>query len=134
MNDKQSILIHKRTRLSMNIETNENNEMFLNIRISFSVRKHLKIDKPIANYYVSAFLKENDLIPILAETNENENELNYRYKIFMREPLNLIRESLSYMQDRFLQTGEGKDNIMSLMSSMLDKGIKFEVVIDEISI
>lgn len=85
MNDKQNILINKRTKLSMNIETNENNVMFLNIRISFSDREHLKIDKPIANYYISAFLKENDLISTgLAETNENDNELNYRYKVSMK--------------------------------------------------
>ena len=85
MNDKQSILIHKRTKLSMNIETNEDNSMFLNIRLGFTDREHLKIDKPIANYYISAFLKENDLISTgLVETNENDNELSYRYKVSMK--------------------------------------------------
>ena len=86
MNDKQSILIHKRTKLSMNIETNENNVMFLNTRLGFTDKEHLKIDKPIANYYISAFLKENDLISTgLVETNENDNELSYRYKVSIKK-------------------------------------------------
>lgn len=85
MYDKQSILIHKRTKLSMNIETNEDDVMFLNIRLSFTDREHLKTDKPIADYYISAFLKENDLMSTgLVETNENDNELSYRYKVSMK--------------------------------------------------
>jgi len=66
----------------MNIETNEDSVMFLNIRLCFTNKEHLKIDMPIANYYIEAFLKENDLISTgLVKTNRYDNELNYRYKV-----------------------------------------------------
>ena len=64
MNNSQSILINKRTKLNMDIETVEDDKQFLNVKLSSTNKEDLKIDDGISDYYVNAFLRENNLIAV----------------------------------------------------------------------
>lgn len=135
MNDNQSILINKRTKLNMNIETLEDDKQFLNVKLSSTNKEDLKIDDNIADYYVNAFLRENNLIAIdLVEAGKSNNEITYKYRVSTREAIRVVNESLLDMQDNFIQTGEGKEDILKMISDILDRGCKVKIYVEGIDI
>ena len=135
MNNNQSILINKRTKLNMNIETSEDDKQFLNVKLSSTNKEDLKIDDNIADYYVNAFLRENNLIAVdLVETSKSNNEITYKYRISTREAIRVVNESLLDMQDDFIQTGEGKEDILKMISDILDRGCKVKIYVEGIDI
>lgn len=135
MNSNQSILINKRTKLNMDIETVEDGKQFLNVKLSSTNKEDLKIDDNIADYYVNAFLRENNLIAVdLVEVNKSNNEIAYKYRISTREAIRVVNEELLDMQDDFIQTGEGKEDILNMISDILDRGYKVKVHVEGIDI
>lgn len=135
MNSNQSILINKRTKLNMNIETVEDDKQFLNVKLSSTNKEDLKIDDNIADYYVNAFLRENNLIAIdLVETGKSNNEITYKYRISTREAIRVVNESLLDMQDDFIQKGTGKEDILKMISDILDRGCKVKIYVEGIDI
>lgn len=135
MNSNQSILINKRTKLNMDIVTVEDDKQFLNVRLSSTNKEDLKIDDNIADYYVNAFLRENNLIAIdLVETSKSNNEITYTYRISTREAIRVVNESLLDMQDNFIQTGEDKEDILKMISDILDRGYKVKVHVEGIDV
>ncbi len=135
MNSNQSILINKRTKLNMDIETTEDNKQFLNVKLSSTNKEDLKIDDNIADYYTNAFLRENNLIAVdLVEVNKSNNEITYKYRISTREAIRVVNEELIDMQDKFIQTGIGKEDILKMVSDILDRGYKVKVHVEGIDI
>lgn len=135
MNSNQSILINKRTKLNMDIETVEDDKQFLNVKLSSTNKEDLKIDDNIADYYVNAFLRENNLIAVdLVEVNKSNNEIAYKYRISTREAIRVVNEELMDMQDDFIQTGEGKEDILNMISDILDRGYKVKIHVEGIDI
>lgn len=135
MNNNQSILINKRTKLNMDIVTVEDDKQFLNVKLSSTNKEDLKIDDNIADYYVNAFLRENNLIAIdLVETSKSNNEITYKYRISTREAIRVVNESLLDMQDDFIQTGKGKEDILKMISDILDRGYKVKVHVEGIDV
>ena len=135
MNSNQSILINKRTKLNMDIETVEDGKQFLNVKLSSTNKEDLKIDDNIADYYVNAFLRENNLIAVdLVEVNKSNNEIAYKYRISTREAIRVVNEELLDMQDDFIQTGEGKEDILKMISDILDRGCKVKIYVEGIDI
>lgn len=135
MNNNQSILINKRTKLNMNIETTEDDKQFLNVKLSSTNKEDLKTDNNIADYYVNAFLRENNLIAVdLVEVNKSNNKIAYKYRISTREAIRVVNESLLDMQDNFMQTGEGKEDILKMISDILDRGYKVKVHVEGIDV
>lgn len=135
MNNNQSILINKRTKLNMDIETTEGDKQFLNIKLSSTNKEDLKIDEAISDYYVNAFLRENNLIAVdLVEAGKSNNELTYKYRVSTREAIRVVNESLLDMQDDFMQTGEGKEDVLNMISDILDRGYKVKVHVEGIDI
>ena len=135
MNNNQSILINKRTKLNMDIETTEDDKRFLNVKLSSTNKEDLKIDDNIADYYVNAFLRENNLIAVdLVEVNKSNNEIAYKYRISTREAIRVVNESLLDMQDKFIQTGKGKEDILKMISDILDRGYKVKVHVEGIDV
>lgn len=135
MNNNQSILINKRTKLNMDIETTEDDKRFLNVKLSSTNKEDLKIDDNIADYYVNAFLRENNLIAVdLVEVNKSNNKIAYKYRISTREAIRVVNESLLDMQDNFMQTGEGKEDILKMISDILDRGYKVKVHVEGIDV
>ena len=135
MNNNQSILINKRTKLNMNIETSEDDKQFLNVKLSSTNKEDLKIDDNIADYYVNAFLRENNLIAVdLVEVNKSNNEIAYKYRISTREAIRVVNEELLDMQDDFIQTGEGKEDILKMISDILDRGCKVKIYVEGIDV
>lgn len=135
MNSNQSILINKRTKLNMNIENTEDGKQFLNVKLSSTNKEDLKIDDNIADYYVNAFLRENNLIAIdLVESSKSNNEITYKYRVSTREAIRVVNESLLDMQDDFIQTGEGKEDILKMISDILDRGYKVKVHVEGIDV
>lgn len=135
MNSNQSILINKRTKLNMDIETVEDGKQFLNVKLSSTNKEDLKIDDNIADYYVNAFLRENNLIAVdLVEVNKSNNEIAYKYRISTREAIRVVNEELLDMQDDFIQTGEGKEDILKMISDILDRGYKVKVHVEGIDV
>ena len=135
MNSNQSILINKRTKLNMNIENTEDDKQFLNVKLSSTNKEDLKIDDNIADYYVNAFLRENNLIAVdLVEAGKSNNEITYKYRISTREAIRVVNESLLDMQDDFIQTGEGKEDILKMISDILDRGYKVKVHVEGIDV
>ena len=135
MNSNQSILINKRTKLNMDIETVEDDKQFLNVKLSSTNKEDLKIDDGISDYYVNAFLRENNLIAIdLVETGKSNNEITYKYRISTREAIRVVNESLLDMQDDFIQKGTGKEDILKMISDILDRGYKVKVHVEGIDI
>ena len=131
MNSNQSILINKRTKLNMDIETTEDDKQFLNVKLSSTNKEDLKIDDNIADYYVNAFLRENNLIAIdLVESSKSNNEITYKYRISTREAIRVVNEELLDMQDKFIQTGIGKEDILNMISSILDRGCKVKIYVE----
>ena len=134
MNNNQSILINKRTKLNMDIII-EDGKQCLNVKLSSTNKKDLKIDDNIADYYVNAFLRENNLIAIdLVETSKSNNEITYKYRISTREAIRVVNESLLDMQDDFIQTGKGKEDILKMISDILDRGYKVKVHVEGIDV
>lgn len=134
MNNNQSILINKRTKLNMDIIIEDGNQC-LNVKLSSTNKKDLKIDDNIADYYVNAFLRENNLIAIdLVETSKSNNEITYKYRISTREAIRVVNESLLDMQDDFIQTGKGKEDILKMISDILDRGYKVKVHVEGIDV
>ena len=135
MNNNQSILINKRTKLNMDIETTEDDKQFLNVKLSSTNKEDLKIDDNISDYYVNAFLRENNLIAVdLVEVNKSNNEIAYKYRISTREAIRVVNEELLDMQDDFIQTGEDKENILKMISDILDRGYKVKVHVEGIDV
>lgn len=135
MNSNQSILINKRTKLNMDIETVEDGKQFLNVKLSSTNKEDLKIDDNIADYYVNAFLRENNLIAVdLVEVNKSNNEIAYKYRISTREAIRVVNEELLDMQDDFIQTGEGKEDILKMISDILDRGCKVKIYVEGIDV
>lgn len=135
MNNNQSILINKRTKLNMDIETTEDDKQFLNVKLSSTNKEDLKIDDNISDYYVNAFLRENNLIAVdLVEVNKSNNEIAYKYRISTRETIRVVNEQLLDMQDDFIQTGEGKEDILNMVSDILDRGYKVKVHVEGIDV
>ena len=135
MNSNQSILINKRTKLNMDIETVEDGKQFLNVKLSSTNKEDLKIDDNIADYYVNAFLRENNLIAIdLVEAGKSNNEITYKYRISTREAIRVVNEELLDMQDDFIQTGEGKEDILKMISDILDRGCKVKIYVEGIDV
>lgn len=135
MNSNQSILINKRTKLNMDIETVEDGKQFLNVKLSSTNKEDLKIDDNIADYYVNAFLRENNLIAVgLVEVNKSNNKIAYKYRVSTREAIHVVNESLLDMQDNFIQTGEGKEDILKMISDILDRGCKVKIYVEGIDI
>lgn len=135
MNSNQSILINKRTKLNMDIETVEDDKQFLNVKLSSTNKEDLNIDEAISDYYVNAFLRENNLIAVdLVEAGKSNNELTYKYRVSTREAICVVNESLLDMQDDFMQTGEGKEDILNMISDILDRGYKVKVHVEGIDI
>lgn len=131
MNSNQSILINKRTKLNMDIETVEDDKQFLNVKLSSTNKEDLKIDDGISYYYVNAFLRENNLIAVdLVEVNKSNNKIAYKYRVSTREAIRVVNESLLDMQDDFIQTGEGKEDILKMISDILDRGYKVKVHVE----
>lgn len=134
MNNNQSILINKRTKLNMDIII-EDGKQCLNVKLSSTNKKDLKIDDNIADYYVNAFLRENNLIAIdLVETSKSNNEITYKYRISTREAIRVVNESLLDMQDDFIQKGTGKEDILKMISDILDRGYKVKVHVEGIDV
>ena len=135
MNSNQSILINKRTKLNMDIETVEDGKQFLNVKLSSTNKEDLKIDDGISDYYVNAFLRENNLIAVgLVEVNKSNNKIAYKYRVSTREAIHVVNESLLDMQDNFIQTGEGKEDILKMISDILDRGCKVKIYVEGIDI
>ena len=135
MNSNQSILINKRTKLNMDIETTEDDKQFLNVKLSSTNKDDLEIDDNIADYYTNAFLRENNLIAVdLVEVNKSNNKIAYKYRVSTREAIRVVNESLLDMQDNFIQTGEGKADILKMISDILDRGYKVKVHVEGIDI
>ena len=135
MNSNQSILINKRTKLNMDIETVEDGKQFLNVKLSSTNKEDLKIDDNISDYYVNAFLRENNLIAVdLVEVNKSNNEIAYKYRISTREAIRVVNEELLDMQDDFIQTGEGKEDILKMISDILDRGCKVKIYVEGIDV
>lgn len=135
MNNNQSILINKRTKLNMDIETTEDDKQFLNVKLYSTNKEDLKIDDNIADYYTNAFLRENNLIAIdLVEASKSNNEITYKYRISTREAIRVVNEELLDMQDKFIQTGTGKEDILNMISDILDRGYKVKVHVEGIDI
>ena len=135
MNSNQSILINKRTKLNMDIETVEDGKQFLNVKLSSTNKEDLKIDDGISDYYVNAFLRENNLIAVdLVEVNKSNNEITYKYRISTREAIRVVNESLLDMQDDFIQKGTGKEDILKMISDILDRGYKVKVHVEGIDV
>ena len=135
MNSNQSILINKRTKLNMDIKTTEDDKQFLNVKLSSTNKEDLKIDDGISDYYVNAFLRENNLIAVgLVEVNKSNNKIAYKYRVSTREAIHVINESLLDMQDNFIQTGEGKEDILKMISDILDRGCKVKIYVEGIDI
>ena len=135
MNNNQSILINKRTKLNMDIETTEDDKQFLNVKLSSTNKEDLKIDENISDYYVNAFLRENNLIAVgLAEVNKSNNKIAYKYRVSTREAIHVVNESLLDMQCKFMETGKGKEDILKMISDILDRGYKVKVHVEGIDI
>ena len=135
MNSNQSILINKRTKLNMNIEITEDDKQFLNVKLSSTNKEDLKTDDNISDYYVNAFLRENNLIAVdLVEVNKSNNEIAYKYRISTREAIRVVNEELLDMQDDFIQTGEGKEDILKMISDILDRGCKVKIYVEGIDV
>ena len=135
MNNNQSILINKRTKLNMDIETTEDDKQFLNVKLSSTNKDDLEIDDNIADYYTNAFLRENNLIAIdLVESSKSNNGITYKYRISTREAIRVVNEELIDMQDKFIQTGIGKEDILKMISDILDRGYKVKVHVEGIDI
>lgn len=135
MNSNQSILINKRTKLNMDIKTTEDDKQFLNVKLSSTNKEDLKIDDGISDYYVNAFLRENNLIAVgLVEVNKSNNKIAYKYRVSTREAIHVVNESLLDMQDNFIQTGEGKEDILKMISDILDRGCKVKIYVEGIDI
>ena len=134
MNSNQSILINKRTKLNMDIII-EDGKQFLNAKLSSTNKEDLKTDDNIADYYVNAFLRENNLIAVgLVEVNKSNNKIAYKYRVSTREAIHVVNESLLDMQDNFIQTGEGKEDILKMISDILDRGCKVKIYVEGIDI
>ena len=130
MNSNQSILINKRTKLNMDIII-EDGKQCLNVKLSSTNKEDLKIDDGISDYYVNAFLRENNLIAIdLVESSKSNNEITYKYRISTREAIRVVNEELLDMQDKFIQTGIGKEDILNMISSILDRGCKVKIYVE----
>lgn len=135
MNKDQSILINKRTKLNMEIETTEDGKLFLNVRLYSTNKEDLKTDNSIADYYVNAFLKENNLIAVdIVEEKEFKTKVIYRYLLSTREAIRVVNESLLDMQCKFMETGKGKEDILKMISDILDRGYKVKVHVEGINI
>ena len=131
MNNEQSILINKRTKLNMEIENTEGDKQFLNIKLSSTNKEDLKIDEAISDYYVNAFLRENNLIAVdLVEAGKSNNKIAYKYRVSTREAIRVVNEELLDMQDKFIQTGIGKEDILNMISSILDRGCKVKIYVE----
>ena len=134
MNNNQSILINKRTKLNMDIII-EDSKQFLNVKLSSTNKEDLKIDDDIACYYINAFLRENNLIIIdLLKATKSNKEIIYRYVLSTRESIRVVNEELMDMQDDFMQTGEGKEDILNMISDILDRGYKVKVHVEGIDV
>ena len=135
MNSNQSILINKRTKLTMDIETTEDGKQFLNVKLSSTNKEDLKIDDNISDYYVNAFLRENNLIAVdLVEAGKSNNKIAYKYRVSTREAIRVVNEELLDMQDDFIQTGEGKEDILKMISDILDRGCKVKIYVEGIDV
>lgn len=135
MNSNQSILINKRTKLTMDIETTEDGKQFLNVKLSSTNKEDLKIDDNISDYYVNAFLRENNLIAVdLVEAGKSNNKIAYKYRVSTREAIRVVNEELMDMQDDFMQTGEGKEDILKMISDILDREYKVKVHVEGIDV
>ena len=119
----------------MDIETTEDDKQFLNVKLSSTNKDDLEIDDNIADYYTNAFLRENNLIAVdLVEVNKSNNKIAYKYRVSTREAIRVVNESLLDMQDNFIQTGEGKADILKMISDILDRGYKVKVHVEGIDI
>jgi hypothetical protein len=119
----------------MNIEITEDDKQFLNVKLSSTNKEDLKTDDNISDYYVNAFLRENNLIAVdLVEVNKSNNEIAYKYRISTREAIRVVNEELLDMQDDFIQTGEGKEDILKMISDILDRGCKVKIYVEGIDV
>lgn len=134
MNNNQSILINKRTKLNMDIII-EDGKQFLNVKLSSTNKEDLKIDDDIACYYINAFLRENNLIIIdLLKATKSNKEIIYRYTLSTRESIRVVNEELMDMQDDFIQTGTGKEDVLKMVSDILDRGYKVKIHVEGIDV
>lgn len=134
MNNNQSILINKRTKLNMDIII-EDGKQFLNVKLSSTNKEDLKIDDDIACYYINAFLRENNFVIIdLLKATKSNKEIIYRYVLSTRESIRVVNEELMDMQDDFMQTGEGKEDILKMISDILDRGYKVKIYVEGIDV